>query len=160
MNPAQVQHLIQLFEKVGAGWFFHAESERAQRAEAVEAEIQAVEEKFASCFHHPMKKPLLAQMSENPDAMAPLIQAFAASLSVKMKTMIYCLLTGGTVEGVRFEYKREDRVLLYIDIAVQGGGRATFDSDQIWDVEVLRHFGLAKLGDRPFIDGYYAFRRE
>ena len=76
-----------------------------------------------------------------------------------MRTMIYCVLAGASIERVRFEYKSQQKSALEITVEFPTGLGATFTSNDIYDAEVLRHIGLMKLGEAPVIDGYYPFRK-
>jgi hypothetical protein len=59
---------------------------------------------------------------------------------------------------VRYEYDARRRSELVVEVEFPSGEQGTFKSAELWDAEVLRHFGFMKMGGRPIIDGYYAFR--
>jgi hypothetical protein len=66
------------------------------------------------------------------------------------------LLRDAWVKKVDFEFTSRQGVALHVEIEDAHGGRQSFDSNELWDAEVLRHFGLMKVGDKPVIHGYYA----
>lgn len=153
----QTRTLRQLFDAAGVGWALREGADA--EAERFLQEMQAVEAEYARRLSEPMSSPLLDQLVEEREALTPLIQAFASPTSVPIRVMIYCILKGAEILRVRYDYERKHRSHLAIDIELPGGQTLSFESEDLWDTEVLRHFGMAKRGGRPILDGYYAFRR-
>jgi len=100
---------------------------------------------------------LLADFDRD-ERLAAVVQTFASPMTTAMRAMAYAVVTGGRVEtlDVRYRYGRE--VALRVEVAMPEGGSLEFASDELWDFQALRHFGLLKAGGRPVIDGFYATR--
>lgn len=154
--------LATLFAVSDVGWVFEqATSEEGpdQVAERIRAHMSKVNQEMAKAF--PLRPHLLVEESIRTDSsqFKALIQAFASPVTAPMCAMIYAVLDGAEVTAIEFSYKARESVSLSLTVQYETGEAATFLSDDAWDVEVLRHFGIMKLGNKPVIDGYYAFRK-
>ena len=87
-----------------------------------------------------------------------LVQTFASPMTAPIRAMVYCILDGAQVKAIRFD-SASGRAHLEVDVEYDSGEAATFTSDNLYDAEALRHFGLMKMGEAPVMDGYYAFRK-
>lgn len=144
-----------LFESAGVGWALGVD--RGGKAPAqILAEMEDVEEELEQRIG--TRPDLLAELHSDPELMRPLIESFAAAKTAPIRTMIYFILKGASVKEVKFHYLAKQQCSLVVTIRLLSGEEETFESDESWDAEVLRHFGLAKAGGRPLIDGYYTFR--
>ncbi len=153
----QTRALRQLFDTAGVGWALREGVETEARRYV--QEIQAVEAEYERLLSEPMASPLLDQLVEESEALTPLIQAFASPTSASIRVMIYCILKGAEIRRVRYDYELERHSQLTIDIELSDARTLRFESEDLWDAEVLRHFGMTKRGGRPILEGYYAFRR-
>lgn len=157
MTQEEMNRVVSTFETAGVGQLFSEERE-ARVARALQ-DIAAVQAHYERKLSRPMQPSLLEQLEAEPSAFKPLIQAFASPMTLEMRTMIYCVLKGAAVEHVSYDYAAQSRSLLRVELELPSSGeRVSFQSDEVWDYEVLRHFGTAKQGGRPLIDGYWAFR--
>lgn len=153
----QTRALRQLFDTAGVGWALREGADAEARRYL--QEIQAVEAEYERLLSEPMSSPLLEQLVEEGEALTPLIQAFASTTSASIRVMIYCILKGAEIRRVLYDYELERRSQLIIDIELSDNRTLRFESEDLWDAEVLRHFGMTKRGGRPILEGYYAFRR-
>ena len=101
---------------------------------------------------------LLAACKAMPEKMQALLQNLGAGVSPSMLAMVArILLREAAVLAVRFDYASHlDSVALHVEIYDPDQGPQSFDSTDVWDAQVLRHFGLLMIGDKPSIAGYYA----
>ncbi|HBQ18558.1 MAG TPA: hypothetical protein DEF51_48015 [Myxococcales bacterium] len=88
----------------------------------------------------------------------PLIQTFAIPLTANMRMMVYCILKGGRITKLSYEYEAERSSRLRVEVAFADGTHPVFESDEHWDALVLHQLGIAKVGGRPLIDSYLSFR--
>lgn len=153
----QTRTLRQVFDAAGVGWALRGDADAETRRYL--QEMRAVEAEHERRLSEPMSPPLLDQLVEQGEALTPLIQAFASPLSAPIRLMIYCILRGAEIRRVHYDYEHKRRSHLAIEIELPNGQTQSFESDDLWDAEVLRHFGMAKRAERPILDGYYAFRR-
>ncbi len=153
----QTRALRQLFDSAGVGWALEGDAEEAARRSL--REMQAVEAEYQRRLSRPLSPHLLEQLVAESEALRPLIQAFASPLSAPIRVMIYCILKGAGIRRVHYDYEHERRSHLVIELELPTGQALRFESEELWDVEVLRHFGMTQRGGRPVLEGYYAFRR-
>jgi hypothetical protein len=102
---------------------------------------------------------LLQEAATEPTELRPLVQLFASPTSTTIRAMAYCVLRGADIQSVSFEYRLEQVAKLRIELSHPHarGSTIEFESDNLWDAEVLRHVGMMKRGGRPVLHGYYAF---
>jgi hypothetical protein len=146
-----------IFEDSEVGWVFGEDA--TERAQQFLREMHDVDRYYNATFHRPLDPPLAEAILHDAARFKPLVQTFASPMTTPMRTMVYCVLDGAQVKAIQFEYRFKARARLEVAVEYDSGDKATFASDNLWDVEVLRHFGLMKMGDAPVIDGYYAFRK-
>jgi hypothetical protein len=161
MNPSADQ-LALLFETADVGWVFDKSTsgeEPAATAARMLQEMALVDRVLASKIGALHPKPLVDAIFSDSARLRPLIQAFASPVTAEMRAMIYCVLDGAEVVSIHLGYERKMRSGLRIVIEYESGLQAEFNSDDVWDFEVLRHFGTMKLWALPVVDGYYAFRK-
>ena len=149
------QQLIHVFEICDVGWVF-AEA-ATERAREIFDAMREVEGTYARAFGRPLGS-LDQLILGDVTRFKPFVQAFASPMSGAIRTMAFCVLDGAQVAAISFDYTLKHRAHLEIEVRYDSGEVARFASDNVWDVEALRHFGLMKMGDAPVIDGYYAFR--
>jgi hypothetical protein len=73
--------------------------------------------------------------------------------------MAFCVLEGADIIAVTLDYRVKEYSRLSVTVEYESGEKATFASEDVWDVEAIRHFGLMKLSGAPVIDGFYALRK-
>ncbi len=144
-----------LFESTGVGWAIGPDRGGKEPAQIL-AEIAEVEEELKR--RTGTQPDLLNELRAAPELMRPFIHSFTTAKTAPIRAMIYFILKGASVKEVKFHYLAKRQSSLTVTIRLLSGQEETFESDEFWDVELLRHFGLAKAGGKPLIDGYYSFR--
>jgi hypothetical protein len=155
VNSSQIK-LASLLQGAGVGWVLHEGQD--ERTHKILAEIEEVDRYYQEAFGQKLVPSLWEQMSAHSGNLKPLIQSFASPMTPPIRTMIYCVLSGASVRSVRYDYEAQRKSTLSVAVRLPSGKEHMFESDELWDAEVLRHFGFFKKGGRPIIDGYYAFR--
>lgn len=151
------RQLREVFDLCDVGWVFSAEP--STQAERVFREMQEVDKALRERVPHRRLAPLADAILEDVTRLKPLVQTFASPMTTPIRAMVYCVLDGAQVLSITFDYEFKSRSRLKVEVEYETGERAGFESDDLWDAEALRHFGLMKLGDAPVVDGYYAFRK-
>ena len=153
-RPAQLSELL---EQAQLGWALRS-SDGTPRSEAerllarVDEAARAYEERFGAHVD------LLAACRAKPEEMRAFLQTLTAGVSPAFLAMVAgIVLRDARVAAVRFELVARASVSISVELE-EGGERRLFESNDLWDAQVLRHFGLMKAGNQPVIDGYYASR--
>jgi hypothetical protein len=147
-----------VFDLSDVGWMF--DQDAATRVQQVVSEMADLDTFFEATFHRPLKPTVAQAIFSDVTRFKPLVQTFAAPMTTPMRTMVFCVLDGAQIKGIRFEYRFKAKAVLDVEVQFDSGEAATFSSDDLWDAEVLRHFGLMKLSGKPVVDGYFAFRKQ
>lgn len=118
-------------------------------------ELARIEAEYGNRFGHPPCPSLAEQIDADEQRFRVLFQALASPMTTAIRTMVFCLLDGASLGPVRFEYVPHQRSHLEASVEYTDGRSSMFASDDLFDAEVLRHFGMFKLDKRPVLDGYY-----
>lgn len=150
--------IVDLFAAADVGWWLGGvpEAERDRRIAHFRAELAATQKECETELERPVA--LLVEMQREPDRFRPLVQTFALPMTPRMRAMVYCVLKGAEILEVDYAYRAKQTSRTRVKLQTDAGPRE-FVSTEHWDAEVLHHFGLAKSGPQPLIDGYFAFRR-
>lgn len=138
----------------GVGWLL--EEYREERLAAIVSDIASVSEEVSRRVGR--RVDVASELDSNRDDLMPLVQSFASPMSNSIRSLVYLLLRGGDLVALDFSYRERRKADLRATISFEAREHE-FSSDDLWDAEVLRHLGLMKMGDRPVIHGYFAFRR-
>lgn len=149
---ARLEHLL---ADAGVEWALGPD--RAATIARMLASLLALEGELESALGGP--RDLLDEVEQAPISFRPLLQSFASPLTTSVRAAIYVLVSGGELRRLEYEYVRGERSRLHIVVATSDGLVLERTSEEIWDADFLRHLGLMKAGDRPIVDGYYAFTR-
>ncbi len=140
------------FERAGVGFLFAEQPDRM--AEALFADLSAIEAEYQRRYGQPANLP--ARVQEHERVLEPFFQALAHPMSTAMRVMVLRMTEGATVLELDYRYVARDSSFLRVRILGKDGQTDTFESDDLWDAEVLRHFGMMKMHGKPILDGYYA----
>ena len=100
---------------------------------------------------------MMREYRRNPQRVAPVLQALAFNCSPAMLAMMWMVQFGARVAAIDYQFERGQRSHLRVEIELPD--RAThvpFESDEHWDLAVLRLAGLSKGDDRPLVESFYA----
>jgi hypothetical protein len=158
MPPQTSPELVDLFRRAGVGWYMEQAS--APSVEDVEREAAEVSRLLEGRLKLPPGTvDVLREMLDEPERMAAFVQTFAIGMTPEIRAMVRCVVRGAIISSLRYEYKAKQRSELHVTLQFGPNNDIPFSSTEHWDAEVLRHLGFAKIGGRPLIDGYFAFRR-
>ena len=146
-----------IFEQSDVGWVFEEHAD--ERTQAILSEMHETDVVLHDTVGRPLAPSLEDAILAEVARFKPLIQTFASPMTAPIRAMVYCVLDGAQVKAIRFDYRFKARAHLEVDVEYDSGVAATFASDDVYDAEALRHFGLMKMGKAPIVDGYYAFRK-
>ena len=77
-----------------------------------------------------------------------------------MLVMVWRLLQGAEVAEVELHYRLQKSFGLRVKVvSAEGEPEEVYESDDIDDAAVFRHFGILKMDDHPVFDGFYALQR-
>lgn len=155
MDEQTKNKILEIIEKGNINWILKQE-EQDVLISKIFIEIKNLEfeiEQFIS-----KKIDLCSEMSKEAISLKPLIQMFALPTSKKMKAMAYCVLRGMEIEKIEFSYVAKESIFLSLTIKdVVNEKSHKFESNIIWDLEILKHFGMVTLNKKPLLQGFYAF---
>jgi hypothetical protein len=155
MRDEDLANIARLLEVSGIGWLL--QEDRDVRLRQIAAEITELSSELSRRLA-PAKIDLLGEMLKEPEALKPLVQMFASPTSCVMRAMVYCVLRGMEISAIDFSYRLKRTVTLTVSVQNDVTGQElTFESDLVWDAEILRHLGIMAMGKKPILHGFYAF---
>ncbi len=155
MRDEDLVNLARLLEASGIGWLL--QQDRDARLRQIAAEIAELSGELSQRLA-PAKIDALGEMLNEPEALKPLVQMFASPTSRGMRAMVYCVLRGMEISAIDFSYRLKRTVTLTVSVQNDVTGQElTFESDLVWDAEILRHLGIMAMGKKPILHGFYAF---
>ncbi len=78
-----------------------------------------------------------------------------------MLVMVWRILQGLTIRQVEMTYREQDTFELRVVLARPGDGEdslESYESHDINDAALLRHFGIATISGRPLFDNFFPLR--
>ena len=152
MSEVREQELSHLLVQAGVGWLVRDPRNATGLLQHLDQAAEEYNRRFRT------RADLLAACKAMPEKMRAFLQNLGAGVTPPILAMVArIVLRDAEVLAVRFEFaSRQDSLSLHVEIHDPECGAQNFDSTDIWDAQVLRHFGLLMVGHKPAIAGYYA----
>lgn len=153
--------LVQAFVASDVGWWIGTDQDA--RIQQLHGEVKDIEAEYRHRFpveSRSLRGRLIEQMVDQQDSLKPLIQTFASPMTNSIRAMVLAVLRGANVLNFSASYVYRQQSHLVVRVGFPTGEESEFTTDDLWDFEVLRHFGLMKISGLPAVDGYYAFRKQ
>ncbi len=161
MTSTQPASLEQLIRACGEGWIIDFFSPKDQ---AVESLRKALQDASAEAARRQLpiqftEKMLLATYAEHASQVGAFIQAMGATRNPSMLVMAWRIMQGMTVSRVDVSYQYEKHFALRITLTdPYGNQEEVYESRNINDAALLRHFGIMTMDGKPVFDGFYALK--
>lgn len=83
------------------------------------------------------------------------LQALVATRTPDMLVMVWRVLQGLDIHRVEMNYCSGEAFMLRIVLRSPADEEETYESNDVDDAALLRHFGITKMYGRPLLAGYY-----
>lgn len=106
---------------------------------------------------------LTAEAERNPHKVRAFLQALAATRSREMLVMVWRILQGLSIREVKMNYREQEVFSLVVVLArprAEQDGLEQYDSGDISDAALVRHFGITTVDGRPLFDGFFPLRQK
>ena len=145
--------LARALERSGCSWVL-GRSDRDATLRRVAAEIDKFLGAFSTRYSGEDPPDPFALLDANPSKGAAFFQTFTRTpISVAMRVLVWKLILGDEIDALHVEYRRGRPAVIRVALA---GNPVAFDSDNLWDFQVLRNLGLLAIDGMPVLDGYHA----
>jgi hypothetical protein len=102
---------------------------------------------------------LASQYKANPDKVRAFLQALVITRSPHMLLMVWRIIEGMEIGAVELTYELQAKFHMRVALRDPGDGKEeVYESDQIDDAALLRHFGISTMNGAPVFDGFYPLR--
>jgi hypothetical protein len=106
---------------------------------------------------------LTAEAERNPHKVRAFLQALAATRSREMLVMVWRVIQGLNIREVEMHYREQQAFSLVVVLARPGAEQddlERYDSADINDAALVRHFGITTVDGRPLFDGFFPLRQK
>jgi hypothetical protein len=84
------------------------------------------------------------------------IQTFALPVTDEIRAMVYFIaIENADIRDLKMNYTFKKAFSLKVNIELSSGKNINFNSNSIWDAEVVRHFGVMMMNNKPIFSGYF-----
>ena len=162
MTTNQPGDLEQLIRTCGEGWIidcFSPKEEAVQRlretleAATVEANRRGLSISFA-------EESLIACYKEHSAQVIAFLQALGVTRDPVMLVMVWRIIQRQAISRVTMQYD-ENQATFRLTVVLAnpyGAQEDVYESTNIDDAALLRHFGIMKMDEKPVFDGFYALK--
>jgi len=163
MSTDSTTRLERLVRDCGLGWMidWYSSPEEAmdflrETLARTTRESQSRLEASAPVFSEEM---LAEEYERSPHKVAAFLQALGSTRSPQMLLMVWRIIQGMEIAAVELDYRSRTRFSLKVTLtSPYGDTPEQYQSDDIDDAALLRHFGITKIDDKPQFDGFYPLR--
>ncbi len=153
--------LEEVIRESGENWLidFFAPSEQAlpHLKRILEAVSKRAQERFPANVPQLSATALGEEYARNPHRIKAFLQALGSTRSPDMLLMAWRIIEGRDIKQVSLEYRLQKSFSLRVVLAASDDGPdETYESVDIDDAALLRHFGIMKMNESPVFDGFYA----
>ena len=95
----------------------------------------------------------------NPYKLDAFIEALVTLKSAEMITASWRMIQGMHLASMDLKFESAKLFLLQLSLIAPSGEHEAYSTDDIDDMNFIRHLMKSKSGDRPIINGFFALRR-
>ena len=159
--------LERLLRNAGLGWLIEEQTNPGQPRQLVPRilkQLEAVETEYRKRIGIPVSfspETLETEAAKNPHKVRAFLQAMRASASSTMLVMVWRILQGLSIHSVDLKYRGRQEFALTVILARSEddpGAREIYESTDIFDAILIRHFGYGTICGEPVFEGFYPSR--
>jgi hypothetical protein len=140
--------------QANAGWLVRKDS--PEQLTRILSEIDELSALLTKELSSP--RDVFAEMLAEPRLLRPLTQLFATPTSTPIRAAAHCIIRGWDVKSINLAYELKRAVSLTVVVEHVGSGEThQFNSNNIYDVELVQHIGIMTLSGKPVMTGFYPF---
>lgn len=160
MSEAISDPLDKLIRDAGEGWLIDWYAPRHDALPHIREVLQyaddAARRRFGKGAPSLTPEALRLAYEQNPHKVRAFLQVIGSVASPDMLVMVWRVLQGIPLAAMRMDYDAAGLFRLHVRLTPTSGPAEEYESDDIDDAVVLRHFGIMKLEDQGVFDGFYA----
>ncbi len=100
---------------------------------------------------------LVEEYRADPRKVRAFIQVLGAVETPHILLMVWRIVQGSAIQAIEVNYQSEHSFHMRVVLRPPDGEEdEIYDSHDVDDAVVLRHFGIMKMGDAPVMDGFFA----
>jgi len=161
---AQSSSLLgRLLHECQLDWLVDSYADPPRALAALSATLETVGEESRARFgsHGPQlsERWLAEEYERKPHKVSAFLQALGATASPQMLLMVWRIIQGAEIRSVRMNHESRNSFHLAVTLASpRDGAPEEYETHDITDASLLRHFGIMKIDGQPVFDGFYPLR--
>jgi hypothetical protein len=161
MSSVATDPLEQLIRQSGEGWLIDWFAPPEQALPHLRRLLERADQRAIQRFgpHGPRLtvEALVHEHDRNPHKVRALLQIMSSVASPDMLVMAWRIMQGMNIDAMQMEYEQGNSFRLRVRLVsmYDTNQREEYQTTDIDDAVVLRHFGVMKMNDRPIFDGFY-----
>lgn len=164
MSESSGEILERLLRANGLGWMVDMYHPRERAVPVLLERLSKVEGEYrrrtgADVSFAP--ESLSAEAERNRHKVRAFLQALGATGSPEMLAMVWRILQGLAIRELDMSYRDQQEFRLVVTLDRPGNGSAAqeqYQSEDINDAALVRHFGITTIEGRPLFDGFFPLR--
>lgn len=97
--------------------------------------------------------------ASNPFKLDAFLEALVSLKSAEMITAAWRMIQGMQLASMDLKFESAKAFLLQVSLSSPNGEHEAYSTEDIDDMNFVRHLMKSKSGDRPIINGFFALRR-
>lgn len=151
-GPKNLENIAHALEQSGCSWVLSM-SDRDSLLHVTARELADFLAEYKRRFATGATPDPFALLDANPSKGTAFFRTFVgATISVAMRVLVWRLLVGEEIDSLVIQYHRGQAAQIRI---VMRGDSEPYESNSLWDFQVIRNLGLLSIDGMPFFDGYF-----
>lgn len=161
MSEAIMDPLEQIIRDSNEGWLIDWFAPREEALAHLRSRLTAVDDaarhRLGGGALRLTPESIVQEYRTNPRKVRAFIQVLGAVETPHILLMVWRILQGFAIQAIELNYQSEQSFHMRLVLrSPYGEADEIYDSDDVDDAVVLRHFGIMKMGDAPVMDGFFA----
>ena len=160
-SPAVLERLLRA---ENLGWMIDMFRPGSDAIPHLLAQLNLFAEEYGNRFQDDVQftpEALEAEARRNPHKVQAFLQAMGTTHSPEMLVMVWRILQGLAIHKVTMNYCEQESFSLVVCLTRHGeeiDAPEEYQSSDINDAALVRHFGITTVDRRPLFDGFFAMR--
>lgn len=162
-SPAILERLLRDND---LGWMIDMYAPRDRAVPSLLGQLDQLAAEFQSRFGYAVSfspETLTVEAERNPHKIRAFLQALGVSGNSDMLLMVWRILQGLTIREVSMSYREQQTFHLSVTLCKPdqaGEELEPYDTNDINDAALLRHFGITMVDNQPLFDGFFPLRKK
>jgi len=163
MTSSLIDKLEQAIRGSGEEWLidsFAPPSEAMNRIRKAISELDSLaKQRLGKNSPDLSENAIVEEYTRNPTKIRAFFQALGSTHNPEMLLMVFRIIRGMEIDNVQISYEKKKAFNMQVELlSPYGEPSESYNSQNINDFALLRHFGILTIDEKPVLDGFYSLR--